>query len=211
VWRVVVVALAVLWLGPGEAFAQADSSGPAVVPPPAAYVGGGTASGLEDLLRWRVDDLAGRTLWIHFESPPQERPAFWQQSEEALEEWNRVPGLPLRFRRTDHYREADIRFRWVRRFDESQAGTTEWQTDGEGWLSSATVTLAVEHVDGTLMSDEFVLLVALHELGHAIGLPHSEEPADVMHPGNRSRKPSDRDVRSAIQLYDLDAEASLTP
>jgi predicted Zn-dependent protease len=53
------------------------------------------------------------------------------------------------------------------------------------------------------MSNEFIRLVALHEVGHVVGLPHSENPADTMHPGNRNLELSQRDIRSVRTLYDL--------
>jgi predicted Zn-dependent protease len=140
-------------------------------------------------------------LRVHFEEPPEKRPYFWRSVQHALDTWNEVGGLPVSLRVTAVRGSADIVFRWTRHFDESHAGITNWTTDAEGWLRSVTVTLAERHVDGTPMSDEFLLFVALHELGHALGLPHSDDPSDVMHPGNRNRRLSARDVRSVLHLY----------
>jgi len=205
-WRRAIAAGAIAWLAvcafPAVAGAQADYTGPAVVPPAEAYVGG-----LEDepeaaLPRWRIGTEAQRTLWVHFVSPPPERPDFWDETVRAMEAWNAIGGVPIAFQRTLYGQSADVEFRWIRRFDAHQAGTTDWETDGEGWLSSAVVTLATQHEGGTPMSDEFLLLVALHELGHVIGLPHSDDPSDVMHPGNRNMAFSDRDIRSARQMYE---------
>lgn len=200
---VAAVATLAMVLLPARARAQEESPGPGVVPPPAAYIGEPADSSRGILPRWHLDADGSRTLWIHFSAAPAARPDFWSEVRRAVDEWNRAAGLPVTFRRTDHESTADVRFRWVRRFDVSRAGTTEWKTDGEGWLASAVVTLATEHVDGTPMSDEFLLLVALHELGHVLGLPHSEDPSDVMHPGNRNSRLSGRDVRSAQRLYAL--------
>ena len=194
------LALVAVALAPSSGRGQEAEPGPGVVPPSAAYIGE-TSDSLSVLPRWKLEGADTRVLWVHFSDPPDHRPAFWAAIERAVDTWNEVPGIPISFRRTDHSDRADVRFQWVGRFDANQAGTTDWQTDGEGWLSSAVVTLAVEHADGTPMSDEFLLLVALHELGHVVGLPHSEDPLDVMHPGNRSRELSERDVRSAQRLY----------
>lgn len=215
-WRRAITAGVAAWVAlaafPAAAKAQVDYTGPAVVPSPLVYVGSLDGKPEPPLPLWRTTTDARRTLWVHFMEPPPERPHFWDQTVRAMEAWNEVGGVPLRFERTRSARSADVEFRWIRQFEAHQAGTTDWETDGDGWLSSAVVTLATQHEGGTSMSDEFLLLVALHELGHVIGLPHSDDPSDVMHPGNRNMALSDRDVRSARQLYErLESEKVTAP
>jgi predicted Zn-dependent protease len=120
-----------------------------------------------------------------------------------LQVWGSILGFPLEFRPVLDVTEADIEFRWITRFSTAQAGLTDRQLDDSGFIERVTVTLADTHSDGMQMSDEFIRLVALHEIGHVVGLPHSENPADVMHPGNRNLKLSHRDIRSVRILYGL--------
>ena len=212
--RPLVIIAATGWLAvssfPPPAVAQADHSGPAVVPPAEAYLGDPDAIAQPPLLRWRTGDAAPRTLWVHLADPPPQRPGFWEETIRAMDVWNAVGGIPLTFRQTEHPLSADVEFRWIRRFAAHQAGTTDWETDGDGWLRSAVVTLAMEHEEGIPMSSEFLRMVALHELGHVLGLPHSGDPKDVMHPGNRNLSLSDRDIRSVRRLYEDLASAKVS-
>ena len=215
-WQRAIAAGVAIWVAmaafPPVAQAQVDYTGPAVVPSPQVYVGSLDGKHEPAPPLWRTTTDARRTLWVYFTEPPPERPHFWDETVRAMEAWNHVGGVPLRFKRTRSAQSPNVEFRWIRQFEAHQAGTTDWETDGEGWLSSAVVTLATQHEGGTSMSDEFLLLVALHELGHVIGLPHSDDPSDVMHPGNRNMALSDRDIRSARRLYErLESEKVTGP
>ena len=141
---------------------------------------------------------------MRFEAPPADRVAFWAPVRRALDTWSDLPESPFEFEYVGETGAADIEFRWIDRFSSFQAGTTHRRLDAGGHIERVTVLLAREHSNAVPMSDEFLHLVALHEVGHALGLPHSEDPGDVMHPGNRNLAISPRDRHSLATLYGVE-------
>lgn len=175
-----------------------------VVPPGLSYVTDGRGSVESTAARWDVAPGRTRILYVSFADPPDGHPDFWQPAWHALEVWGSVPRIPLRFVPTPVGKSPDVEFGFVDRFPTSQAGVTHRRL-GEGRrIEHATVTLARTHSNGVEMSDAFRRMVALHEAGHVVGLPHSDDPGDAMHAGNRNFRLSERDIRSVRDLYRLD-------
>jgi predicted Zn-dependent protease len=56
---------------------------------------------------------------------------------------------------------------------------------------------------GQPLGPDDVRVVALHEIGHLIGLDHSPDSTDLMFAKTVVRDLSERDIRTALLLYDL--------
>jgi len=96
----------------------------------------------------------------------------------AFQEWA-ATGIPIKVSYVDSPGVADIRVRWIDRLNK-KTGSTTWRTDHAGWMLSGDITLATHISDGQTLDSRGMRAIALHETGHALGLSHSLDPADVM-------------------------------
>jgi hypothetical protein len=151
------------------------------------------------LSRWpaRVGDPI--RVWVE----PTGMVGFADRVRDAFGEWSAV-GLPLRFVFVDRARDAEIRVRWTDRL-ERKTGNTVWRADRAGWMRGSDVLLATQLGDGRTLDARSLRAIALHEIGHAIGLAHSDDRHDVMAPLVRVASLSPGDRATARLLYTLPA------
>jgi hypothetical protein len=121
---------------------------------------------------------------------------------EALARWE-LAGTGIRFMTTSDTTQADILVHWIDHFDFDRAGQTDLTWDQAGRVRKASILLALRTNTGVVLPDPALLTVAVHEAGHALGLPHSPDSNDVMFPATQTAILSERDRRTAQILYQL--------
>lgn len=130
------------------------------------------------------------------------QPAFLDAVRSAFERWQDA-GVPVRFNLDADSASAEVRFQWRIQFDIERSGETTLLWDREGHLVSGVVTLATFAPKGQPFGEADVRVVALHEIGHLIGLDHSSDSTDLMFATTKVRELSARDIQTALLLYQL--------
>src|SRR6478672_1017116 len=134
------------------------------------YIGEMVAERDSSLARWH--DLKGVPLkvWIQPESRIDEwRPEYAKRVRDAFLTWDGLQ-LPVRFAFVPDSASADVHVSFIDHFDEPISGRTKWARDDDWWIIGGDIVLAVHHHNGIALDDESMKAMALHEIGHLLGL-----------------------------------------
>lgn len=169
------------------------------------YIGDVIASHDSALARW--PDRAGNPLrvWVQ---PFAKFDGFNEGNvpvvRRAFVEWEDV-GIPVPFTFVIDSGMADVRVTWVDKFNESISGKTLWAHDDGWWIIDANIQLAVHHHSGEVLDSTSIRAIAMHEVGHLLGLDHTTDTTSIMAPKVRVRDLSAADRATAQLLYQLPA------
>ncbi len=155
------------------------------------------------LARW--PDRVAKPLRVWIDSDPALEgwnPDLEQQVRTAFEAWTETD-IPIRFEFVRDSADADVDVNWVDRFDEPISGKTRWARDNRWWIVDGSITIALHHNSGPTLSATAIHAIALHEVGHLLGLDHSRNVENIMTPRVRVKALSDEDRATMKLLYTL--------
>jgi len=164
-----------------------------------------------DILRERDSSLArwpdrhGKPLrvWVQPTSNITDfTEAYVEEVRSAFDDWDALE-LPVRFEFVRDSARADVHVTWLDHFDQPISGRTKWARDDDWWITDADIVLAVHHHQGEVLDLDAMKAMALHEIGHLLGLDHTKDSGCIMAPKVRVRGLSSADVATARLLYTL--------
>jgi predicted Zn-dependent protease len=154
--------------------------------------------------RWSERTTEPLRVWIDSGSTVSgDQSSFPAAVREAFTQWA-TTGIPLQFVYVGRPGDADIRVRWTEHLDR-KTGSTTWRTDHAGWMTVSEITLATHISSGNALDARGMRAIALHEVGHALGLSHSVDAHDIMAPLVRVDDLSEIDRNTIRFLYSLPA------
>lgn len=123
---------------------------------------------------------------------------------EAFDGWVDA-GIPMRFSYIRDSASADVHVRFLPKFPTGISGKTMWTRTDDWWLVSADIVLSLTHPSGGPVTPLQMRAIALHEVGHLLGLDHTGDLANIMSPRVRVRDLSDADRATIRLLYSVPA------
>jgi hypothetical protein len=129
-------------------------------------------------------------------------PSYPERVRDAFDQWANL-GIPVKFTYVRDSADADVHVSWIDHFDSPISGKTIWARDSKWWIVTANITLALHHNAGELLDPKAIHAIALHEVGHLLGLDHTVDTANIMTSRVRVRDLSEADRNTMKLLYSL--------
>jgi hypothetical protein len=128
--------------------------------------------------------------------------SYPQRVRDAFDQWTSL-GIPVKFTFVRDSADADVHVSWIDHFNSPISGKTIWARDSKWWIVSANITLALHHNEGELLDPKAIHAIALHEVGHLLGLDHTADTTNIMTARVRVRDLSEADRATMKLLYSL--------
>ena len=158
------------------------------------------------IMRWTFMPLKVFIAPMKFYSKQGEEYKYRQMVIRALDEWQKETKGRVAFKVVNNLLESNVNVEW-KRVERKALGHCYFYYDGSNRLYSAEVAIGLTEglVHADYMNESEVYHTILHEIGHAIGLGHSHNPADIMYTPHQKgiNSVSQGDVLTVNWLYTL--------
>jgi hypothetical protein len=155
------------------------------------------------LARWPERRTRPIRVWIQPSSDVVDwSPTYVDEVYAAFDEWDALD-LPVSFTYVADSTDAEVHVTWIDHFREPISGRTKWARDDDWWITDASIVLAVHHHRGDVLDEDAMRAMALHEIGHLLGLDHTYDVRSIMAPKVRVRTLSSADKATVRLLYTL--------
>jgi len=168
---------------------------------PGTYIGEILAERDSNIARWPDRTSHPLRVWVQTpQSAPDWNPGFVGRVRDAFTTWESA-GAPVPFTFVMDSSDADVHVTWVDHFDEQISGKTMWARDENWWIVEANIAIALHHNHGEALDASAVRAIAVHEVGHLLGLDHCADTANIMTARVRVRELSPADKATMRLIY----------
>ena len=196
--------------------------GPVLGMPEAELSGDNYLDKPELIRKWSKDQMPIPVYLKPGEGVPGFKPSYMQLVKNSFEEWSTATGGKVKFRYVDDPKQAEINLSWtddpskLDQIEPLQGGSTNCFCGDFGIEGAKIVMLTKKPLEKTDLSENDMHSTLLHEIGHALGLPHSGSNKDIMFHGfdYKAEYPpvlSDRDRRTVATLYSDSVKNAYVP